>query len=124
MSARTPNSPRADLPALPAEIDVLLSQDLSDLVSAAREARVRVSYHALIRAALSGALASVKVAGRRQTSPRAVREWIARLNAPRDLPAPPVRRQRGRRAKPTTTAAERAVLEARGLPSRSRPEAK
>lgn len=112
-------SDRVDLPD---EIDVLLREETHNLVTAARLAGAHVHYCALVRAALSGRLASIKIAGKRLTSVRCVREWLANSNAPRDLP-PPARR-RGRRAKPTTSAAERAILEARGLPSRSRKAAK
>lgn len=108
-------SERSDRVDLPAEIDLLLTEDLLDLVPAAREAGVRCSYHVLVRAALSGRLSTIKQGGRRKTSARAIREWIAALNQPRASRVPAQRNRRGS-SRPTTSPAARRFLEARGLP--------
>ena len=98
-------------------VDLILREGARDFRAAAREAGVpRLSYHALRRAWIAGRLEAVRVAGRVLTSAAAIRRWLA---ASQGAPQPtPRTAPRGRRSKrrPTTSAAERAILAARGLP--------
>lgn len=91
--------------------------ELVPMVQAARDAGFRaINMHVLHRAAMTGALLTCKIGGVRYSHPTAILEWIAASSA---LPerAPRAQRGRGRRTKPKTSAAAKAYLRARGLPT-------
>ncbi len=104
--------PRDDVPAT---IDTLLSEGPQPLLVAAREAKVHVPYHSLVRAALTGKLATLKVAGRRQTTAAEVRRWIERCSRLPDR-APSLRTRRSRQTRARTSPEARRYLASRGLP--------
>lgn len=97
-------------------LDVLLSENLTDIKTAATDAGLpRLSYWAVLRAWRSGRLEALKIGGRVHTSAAAIKRWITRSNEHLlDKPALPERR-RGRRARPVTSEAARRYLESRGL---------
>ena len=98
-------------------VDLILREGARDFRAAAKEAGVpRLSYHAIRRAWIAGRLEAVRVAGRVLTSAAAIRRWLAASQgAPQPAPRTAPRGRRGKR-RPTTSAAERAILAARGLP--------
>jgi len=116
MADKTVVSPApGDFP-LPDDVEQLLSEDLVAIRQAARAAGIdRLSYYACLRAIRGGQLQAVKIAGRLFTSVNALRRWIGETNERRTLPPPP--RRRGRKTRPVTSAAERAVLRSRRLPT-------
>lgn len=98
-------------------VDLILREGARDFRAAAKEAGVpRLSYHAIRRAWIAGRLEAVRVAGRVLTSAAAIRRWLAASQgAPQPSPRTSPRGRRGKR-RPTTSAADRAILAARGLP--------
>jgi hypothetical protein len=73
----------------------LMAEGTRPLVDAARDARLQPvpSLRTLLRAAISGRLESLKVAGRRVTSPAAVVRWVAAQQ--RRAEPPPMRADPG-----------------------------
>lgn len=98
-----------------ADLDVLLSEDLKDVRTAAAESGVpRLSYWVLLRARERGQLEAVKIGGRVMTSAAAIRRWIHRINERPVFDEVPRRRTR-RVKRPVTSEAARRFLESRGL---------
>lgn len=93
-------------------VDRLTREGLVSLLDAAKANGIRhISIFALHRACMSGALESIKVAGKRLTSVEAFKRWVVERS---QLPE---RRHRGRgRGKPSRTSeAARAFLQSKGL---------